>query len=115
MECFVVSPHRAYPKKTMFGAWEKCRGELEWCDSFPKLMKLWKIVLILPASTASCERGFSKMNRIKNYDRSRLCLETLDTLIFLSLSTPQELHEVDWNAVYETWRKMKLRGPLPLG
>ena len=109
MECFVVTLHRAYPKKNMFGSWEQCRGEPKWCDSFPNLMKLWKIVLILPASTASCERGFSKMNRIKNYDRSRLCLETLDTLMFLSLSAPQELHEVDWNAVYENWRKMKLR------
>ena len=55
-----------------------------------------------------------KLNRIKNDDRSRLCLETLDTNV-LSLSTPQELHEVDWNAVYETWRKMKLQRPLPLG
>ena len=48
------------------------------------------------------------MKCIKNYDRYRLCLETLDTLMFLSLSAPQELHEVDWNVVYETWRKMKL-------
>ena len=115
MESFVVTLHRAYPKKNMFGAWEQCRGEPEWCESFPNLMKLWQVVLILPASTASCERGFSKLNRIKNDDRSRLCLETLDTLMFLSLSAPKELHEVDWNAVYETWTKMKLRRPLPLG
>ena len=62
----------------MFGECEQCRGEPEWCDSFPNLMKLWQVVLILPASTASCQRGFSKLNRIKNDDRSRLCLETLD-------------------------------------
>jgi hypothetical protein len=62
----------------MVGAWEQCGGELEWCESYPNLMKLWKIVLTLPASTASCERGFSKLNHIKNDDRSRLCLKTLD-------------------------------------
>ena len=58
-------------------------------------MKLWQVGMILLAITASCERGFSNLNRIKNDDRSRLYLETLDTLIFLSLSAPQELHEVD--------------------
>ena len=72
-------------------------------------MKLWKIILTLHTRIASCERGFSKLNRIKNDDRSRLALETLDTLMFLSLSAPQELHEVDWNAIYETWRGMKAR------
>jgi hypothetical protein len=71
-------------------------------------MKLWKTsglssFLLEILLTASCERGFSKLNGIKNDDRSRLGLETLDTLMFLSLSTPQELHEVDWNTVYETW------------
>ena len=65
MECFVVTLHRAYPNKNMFGACKQCRGELEWCDSFPNLMKLWQVVLILPTSTTSCERGFSKLNHIK--------------------------------------------------
>ena len=115
MESFSVTLHRAYPKKNMIGAWEQCGGEPEWCESYPNLMKLWQIVLTLPSSTASCERGFSKLNRIKNDDRSRLCLETLDTLMFLSLSAPQELHEVDWNAIYETWTGMKTRRPLSLG
>jgi hypothetical protein len=70
-------------------------------------MKLWQIVLTLPASTTSCERGLSNLNRIKNDDRYRVGLEMLDTLIVLSLSTLQELHEVDWSTGYETWRGMK--------
>ena len=49
----------------MFGAWEKCKGEPEWCDYFPNLMKLWQVGMILLAITASCERGFSKLNHIK--------------------------------------------------
>jgi hypothetical protein len=51
-----------------------------------------------------CERGFSKLNRIKNDDRSRLSLETLDMLMFLSLSAPHALNEVDWNATYDVWK-----------
>jgi hypothetical protein len=35
MESFVFTLHQVYPKKNMFGEWEQCGGELEWCDSFP--------------------------------------------------------------------------------
>ena len=58
MESFFVTLHREYPKKNMFGAWEKSRGEREWCDFFPNLMKLWQVVMILPAKITSSERGF---------------------------------------------------------
>jgi hypothetical protein len=34
------------------------------------------------------ERSFLKVNIIKNYDRSRISLETLDMLMFLSFSVP---------------------------
>jgi hypothetical protein len=95
MESFTITLHRAYLRKSMVATWEQCGGEPEWCEFYPNLMKLWQIVLTLPASTTSCERVFSKLNRIKNDDRSRLGLETLDTLMFLSLLAPQELHEVD--------------------
>jgi hypothetical protein len=36
-------------------------------DRFPFLSKLLEIVAILPASTSSCERGFSQMNLIKGH------------------------------------------------
>ena len=79
----------------MFGAWDLCGDEPEWFEGFPYLMHLWQAILVIPASTAVCERGFSKLNRIKNDDRSRLSLETLDMLMFLSLSAPHDLNEVD--------------------
>ena len=78
-------------------------------------MQLWQAILVIPASIAVCERGFSKLNQIKNDDRSRLSLETLDILMFLSLSAPHALNEVDWNVIYEEWKQMKARKPLPLG
>jgi hAT family C-terminal dimerisation region len=99
----------------MFGAWDLCGGEPEWFEGFPCLMQLWQIILVLPASLAVCERGFSKLNRIKNDDRSRLSLDTLDVLMFLSLSAPHALNEVDWNAIYDVWKLMKARKPLPFG
>ena len=35
--------------------------------------------------------------------------------MFLSLTAPHALNEVDWNAIYDAWKQMKARKPLPLG
>ena len=44
------------------------------------------IVWILPNSSASCERGFSRMNCIKTNLRSRLTTGNLDSLMLIGLS-----------------------------
>ena len=36
-------------------------------------------------------------------------------LMFLSFSVPHDLNEVDWNGIYDVWKQMKARKPLPLG
>ena len=36
-------------------------------------------------------------------------------LMFLSLSAPHDLNEVDWNGIYDVWKQIKARKPLPLG
>ena len=84
MDEFIYTIYKSYPKKNMFGVWDLCGGEPEWFEGFPCLMQLWQTILFIPTSTTICERGFSKLNRIKNEDRSRLSFETLDMLMFLS-------------------------------
>ena len=42
-------------------------------------------LLIVPASTADCERGFSAVNRIKTSMRNRLKTDTLDRLLLIDL------------------------------
>jgi hypothetical protein len=88
----------------MFGAWDLCGGEHERFEGFPCLMQLWKSILVIPASTIVCERGFSKLNQIKNDDISRRSLERLDMLMFLSLIVHHALNEVDWNVIYDVWK-----------
>ena len=44
------------------------------------------IVLVLRSSSASCERGFSRMNCIKTDLRSRLTTGKLDSLMLIGLS-----------------------------
>ena len=43
------------------------------------------IVLVLPSSSASCERGFSRINCIKTDLRSRLTTGNLDSLMLIGL------------------------------
>ena len=54
-------------------------------DLFPQMSRLASIALILPVSTAECERCFSAMNRIKANLRNRLQTSTLCQLITISV------------------------------
>ncbi|MCO5612069.1 hypothetical protein L7F22_066331 [Adiantum nelumboides] len=111
---FALSLFKANQSYSFHDAWGHCRGEVEWVESYPNLMKLWQALLVIPVSTACCERGFSKQNRIKDDDRSSLTLSTLDTLMFLSLSGPHEMEDVDWEKIYDIWASMKFRRIQPL-
>jgi hypothetical protein len=39
-----------------------CGSNKEFMLNWPMLMSLWQCVLVIPTSTAVCERGFSKKN-----------------------------------------------------
>ena len=54
-------------------------------DSFTELAKLAAAALVIPMSTADCERGFSAMKRIKTDLRNSLKTETLDYLMRISI------------------------------
>ena len=52
--------------------------------------------LVIPSSTVSCERGFSKQNLIKEMKRNRLNIEHLDDLMRVSLNGPH-IEEIQWD------------------
>jgi hypothetical protein len=57
-------------------------------DMYPQMATLISIALIIPVSTAPCERGFSAINRIKTKLRNRLHTSTVDTLLRISVEGP---------------------------
>jgi hypothetical protein len=57
-------------------------------NRFPLLLKLLEIVALLPASTSSCERGFSQMNLIKGKLRSSMNPSTLNDLLMIHMNGP---------------------------
>ena len=60
---------------------------LEFCDAdiYPNLRKLFTIFATLPETTASSERSFSTMRRLKTYLRSTMGEQRLTRLALLSV------------------------------
>lgn len=69
---------------------------------YPSLSYLASIALILPLSTADCERGFSTLKRIKTDARNRLKTDTLDKLIRLSSEGPS-MSEFNFDRAATLW------------
>ena len=114
-ECLemVETMREMIPNKSLFEAWEFACTTPEWSINWPGLNNLWRRVMVIPVSTAICERGFSKQNLIKSHLRSYLKLETLDALMRISCANiPVE--NIDWNVVMLVWRNMKDRRIHPL-
>ena len=59
--------------------------EIKKYGAFKMLMSLLQISMTLPVSTASCERSFSCLKRLKNYLRSTLGHERLTSLALISI------------------------------
>lgn len=54
-------------------------------DVFYELYRLCKIAVVIPVSSASCERSFSTLRIIKNYLRSTMTESRLSNLALLSI------------------------------
>ena len=103
---FVETIRYECPEKSIHEAWSLCGCALEWKTNWPNIIKLWQNVLIILASTAICERWFSKQNIVKSALRSRLRLNTLDALMRISLYG-LGANEIDWQTVLHEWRNMR--------
>jgi hypothetical protein len=75
---------------------------------YPNLCKLAQICLILPLSTADCERAFSTMKRVKTPLRNRLNTKTLESLMRIRLEGPQ-LSSFNFELAVSNWSKLRNR------
>jgi len=64
------------------------------CAAGQKLKKLMNLLSVYPISSAVCERGFSQMNLQQTSLRNSLCVETLSSLLMISVNGPPLVH---WN------------------
>ncbi len=69
---------------------------------FTSIMRLISIVMLLPTNTASCERGFSLMNRIKSKDRAGL-LTSFTTDLMTICTNGESIEEFDPQPTVNEW------------
>ncbi|MCO5567614.1 hypothetical protein L7F22_021308 [Adiantum nelumboides] len=105
---FTDTLYYACESMTMKDAWQLFASNINWQRTYPNLLKLWQLVLVLPVSSVSCERGFSKQNAIKTSTRQCLKVDTLESLMRISLVGPNK-DAIDWMAVYKIWELKKCR------
>jgi hypothetical protein len=77
-------------------------------DTFPNLLVLANLALIMPYQTADCERGFSFQNGIKTARRNRLQQDSLNSLMTIKCEGAP-IQEHDFVAAAHLWKKKKER------
>ena len=71
-------------------------------EKLTNILMLAEIILVIPTSSAICERGFSTMARIKTDGRSRLGPEMLDNLMAISVNGPT-IADYNCNGALSLW------------
>lgn len=75
---------------------------------FPNFAVLASIALVIPVSTAECERCFSCMKRIKTVLRNRMETATLDQLMLIVNEGPK-LEEFNFDKAADLWGSLRQR------
>ena len=81
-----VVKQEKYPRDKMQELWKLVFQHHK--DTFPSLLRLAAIALVMPYHTADCERGFSEQNQTKNKLRNRLEQSTLYRLVMIKAAEP---------------------------
>ena len=77
-------------------------------ELFPNIAKIALAALLIPASTADCERGFSTLKRIKTSLRNRLNNATSSELLFISIKGPA-LNDFNFDEACTLWGSKRNR------
>ena len=76
--------------------------------SFPAISKLLEFTLVLPMSSVPCERGFSKHNRIRTKYRQSLTVQTIRSLMFISVNGT-DADSFDYTKPLKEWKRSRNR------
>ena len=79
--------------------------ENELIQTFPEAVKLLQLILTILATTASVERSFSALKRIKSYTRNRMTNQRLSTLALLSIEK-ERLNKMEQKTTFNFYEKV---------
>ncbi|XP_049923984.1 zinc finger protein 862-like [Epinephelus moara] len=109
MKMFIASN---YVDKSSHSLWEMMLTKEPYISDYKNILHLVNIMLVLPVSSAVCERGFSAQRRIKSDVRGSLHVDTVEDLIRISLEGPS-LEEFDAKEAVQMWFSQSKRARRP--
>ena len=77
-------------------------------EVYPAVAEAAERFLVAPVSTVDCERGFSKQNLIKTCLRNSLSVDSLDSLMRISIDGPSQ-SSFDFPRCFRKWSSVKAR------
>ena len=106
---FLQFKHFVVSHKQDYGDFEKFTKLIltDYADVYPDLVLLASIALVIPVSSAPCERGFSQQNILKSKLRNRLNPDRLNRLLVIRLNGPDK--DMDFNSAARAFGSMKDR------
>ena len=84
--------------------WQRILNESQTNPNLSNILALLRIILVIPVQTASLERGFSLMKRVKSDWRSCLQPKTLTQLMSIKLNGPSLKDFNPLHAIPQWWR-----------
>ena len=95
-----------YPRNRMMELWQLVYQHHK--ETFPNLLKLAAIAMVMPYQTADCERGFSEQNQTNTKLRSRLEQRSLCILMMIKLEGPP-MRDFNFKKALLNWQQKKER------
>ena len=99
----VVAQH--YPRDNMAALWQNIVKFHS--DTFPNLLKLAQVAVLLPVHTADVERGFSSQNCILTPKRNRLAINTKNMLMKVKMEGEKERKAEYIRRIVQKWGPKK--------
>ena len=99
---------QTYPNHTLHQMQQLLAGSSTLKSLYPNLSTSASLALILPVSTADCERAFSAMKRVKTELQNHMSTKALNPLLQIHIEGPK-MEEFNFDKAVDTWGKMKNR------
>ena len=104
--CKEIVMQEMYPRTSIKDLWKMIFTYHQ--DTFPNMLVLARLALIMPYQTADCERGFSCQNGIKTSRRNRLQEKHLNDLMTIKIEGPR-LEDMVFQRAIISWKHKKER------
>ncbi|XP_078700280.1 zinc finger protein 862-like [Branchiostoma floridae x Branchiostoma belcheri] len=88
--------------KSYLSLYEVMLTKEPYCLDFQNILHLVQIMLVMPVSSAQCERGFSAQRRLKSDARASLSTKTVEDLIRITVEGPS-LESFDPLTAIQKW------------